>query len=589
MTPEAAFLHDILLHPEDDGPRLIYADALEDRGDPRGELIRLQCQLDRLEQGDSQGPALRQRAHALLRQHRGSWLGFLGEGSDTCWRFRRGFLDEVCLEAAVFLHRAGELFRLAPLLRHLRLWGARRCLSDLAASPHLAQLSTLDLTANKIGDEGVKALVASPHLAQLTTLLLARNEIGQDGGQWLASSPHLARLSTLDLTSNTIGATGAQALAASPHLTQLTTLRLVLNRIGAAGAQALASSPYLVRLSTLDLDSNEIGDEGAGALAASPPLARLATLVLAGNEITATGAQALAASPHLTHLSTLDLSHNEIDDDGARALAVSPHLGRLSTLRLSSSWIGDTGAQALAASPHLAGLRTLDLAGNKISEAVVRALTVSPHLARLSSLNLAGNETGDVNAANLRREEEVRAIRASLTSSLTLTDRVEVYLLDPASGATGGVGVSGRRAQEPRDSRDEGAGRRAGGPAGRPVVEHPVRGRGQPGPLSPPHLRAAVLRRRVDAVRDQPVLGVQQLLAIIGISIVLDGSSRWVSARAVRPGCRPAPARPRAAPPDARGLRGAGVQAPLQPGQSRAEAGVIDPQQEVAAVPCTNQ
>ncbi|MEJ7603766.1 MAG: TIGR02996 domain-containing protein [Kofleriaceae bacterium] len=35
--------------PEDDGPRLVYADALLERGDPRGELIALQCrrELDR--------------------------------------------------------------------------------------------------------------------------------------------------------------------------------------------------------------------------------------------------------------------------------------------------------------------------------------------------------------------------------------------------------------------------------------------------------------------------------------------------------------------------------------------------------------
>lgn len=43
---EAAFLVDILAHPEDDTPRLIYADWLEEHGaEERAELIRVQCRL----------------------------------------------------------------------------------------------------------------------------------------------------------------------------------------------------------------------------------------------------------------------------------------------------------------------------------------------------------------------------------------------------------------------------------------------------------------------------------------------------------------------------------------------------------------
>jgi uncharacterized protein (TIGR02996 family) len=34
MTSETAFLRDILEHPDDDTPRLIFADWLEDNGDP---------------------------------------------------------------------------------------------------------------------------------------------------------------------------------------------------------------------------------------------------------------------------------------------------------------------------------------------------------------------------------------------------------------------------------------------------------------------------------------------------------------------------------------------------------------------------
>jgi len=49
MGVEDAFLRDILAHPEDDTPRLVFADWLEENGRPeRAEFIRVQCELARL-------------------------------------------------------------------------------------------------------------------------------------------------------------------------------------------------------------------------------------------------------------------------------------------------------------------------------------------------------------------------------------------------------------------------------------------------------------------------------------------------------------------------------------------------------------
>ena len=42
ITPEE-FIQEILANQDDDTPRLIFADWLEERGDPRGEFIRVQC------------------------------------------------------------------------------------------------------------------------------------------------------------------------------------------------------------------------------------------------------------------------------------------------------------------------------------------------------------------------------------------------------------------------------------------------------------------------------------------------------------------------------------------------------------------
>ena len=53
MNTEEAFERDILDHPFDDTCRLIYADWLEERGDERGEFLRLQHNLSRMSIGDA--------------------------------------------------------------------------------------------------------------------------------------------------------------------------------------------------------------------------------------------------------------------------------------------------------------------------------------------------------------------------------------------------------------------------------------------------------------------------------------------------------------------------------------------------------
>jgi uncharacterized protein (TIGR02996 family) len=65
VTHEDAFLADIVENPDDDGVRLIYADWLEDHGQPeRAEFIRVQCELARLTED---GPR-RQELEARERQ-----------------------------------------------------------------------------------------------------------------------------------------------------------------------------------------------------------------------------------------------------------------------------------------------------------------------------------------------------------------------------------------------------------------------------------------------------------------------------------------------------------------------------------------
>src|SRR5262249_39432087 len=55
--------------PEDAGLRLVFADWLEERGDPRGEYLRLDCQLAALSADDSRREQLLRRKKRLQRSH----------------------------------------------------------------------------------------------------------------------------------------------------------------------------------------------------------------------------------------------------------------------------------------------------------------------------------------------------------------------------------------------------------------------------------------------------------------------------------------------------------------------------------------
>jgi uncharacterized protein (TIGR02996 family) len=92
MTQDDAFLADIIANPDDDAPRLVYADFLEDRGEPeRAAFIRVQCELARDGlRPDTRREDLEAKERELLRRHERDWLGPL-RSPLLHWKFRRGF------------------------------------------------------------------------------------------------------------------------------------------------------------------------------------------------------------------------------------------------------------------------------------------------------------------------------------------------------------------------------------------------------------------------------------------------------------------------------------------------------------------
>ena len=95
MDQHAALLAAIIDSPDDDLPRLAYADWLEESSRPlRAEFVRLQVELPRLPHDDPRRPRLKDREQVLLRKHERDWLGPLRAWLSK-WEFRRGLLEGV--------------------------------------------------------------------------------------------------------------------------------------------------------------------------------------------------------------------------------------------------------------------------------------------------------------------------------------------------------------------------------------------------------------------------------------------------------------------------------------------------------------
>ena len=236
MTPPE-FLTAILENPADDDPRLVYADWLDERCDPRGEFIRVQCRLARVVSKDKCLFELEIREGELLHEFAETWAGAIA-GLVDWWAFHRGFVEEIGTAADRFLAHADCLFCQAPILEiHFSSIGHH--LESLAGSPYLGRVPFVDFSGNRLGDGGMRLLARSPNLAGIRGLNLSSTGIGDDGAVALAGC-QLDNLSELYLGNNRIGDTGAGALADSTRLGSLTALFLNDNNISREGRRILS-------------------------------------------------------------------------------------------------------------------------------------------------------------------------------------------------------------------------------------------------------------------------------------------------------------------------------------------------------------
>jgi uncharacterized protein (TIGR02996 family) len=115
-SPQAPFLNTIVAAPDDDAPRLIYADWLDENGDPeRAEFIRKQIEILKIPHEDPRRKVIESRIDHLSQQHRQRWLEqYCPEVSVSCL-FDRGFVAKVTMTGRDFHDAAPTFFASEPV------------------------------------------------------------------------------------------------------------------------------------------------------------------------------------------------------------------------------------------------------------------------------------------------------------------------------------------------------------------------------------------------------------------------------------------------------------------------------------------
>lgn len=203
----------VLAEPDRIEPRMVYADWLIERGDPRGEFIALQCIDGRTSEQET-------RLAALQKKHWKYWAAPARPVAER-WVFEKGFIDRLEMRGAPQRDSWQELHRWEPVtcfavfvysenrldwllqgttreVRLLYLPGPS-ALDSFLWSPHCNKLRSLHVHSSELGDAWAGRLAEESGLAALTSLSLEGGTITDDGVRALLDSPHLAACDTVAL------------------------------------------------------------------------------------------------------------------------------------------------------------------------------------------------------------------------------------------------------------------------------------------------------------------------------------------------------------------------------------------------------
>ena len=300
-----ALLRAIGAEPDEDTPRLVYADLIEEHGDSaRAGLIRGQCELERLDWRDPRHRELSVRVDALLKKCGKRWRAELPRvpGIEWCGEPTRGFFEGITVTDAGALRDSGELIRSVSPVTRVRV-ESPATLAEVAGLPFMADVEDL--------------------IAELSA--------GRGGAIALAGSAHARQLRYLDLNLCGVGSNGLVALLTSPALPALRDLSL---RYASIDDDTLRLSHVRPKLRSIDLAYSSIGDVGLEALLRHPRMKGLESLQLEGARVGDGTAVTVAAAGHLRNLKFLGLEMTAVTDSGVWALGRARHLRGLTRLYL---------------------------------------------------------------------------------------------------------------------------------------------------------------------------------------------------------------------------------------------------------------
>jgi uncharacterized protein (TIGR02996 family) len=419
MTSErAALIAAIRAAPDEDAPRLIFADWLDEQGSEanaaRAEFIRLQIARANLPPDDPQHSPMQARELRLLKRYGPAWCGshFLFRKV----RFRRGFIEYVHLHLQHFQHHRRQILALEPI-RDVRLTGWHRAPIDLicrvAACPEWQFIETLRIHHQGPGKHPRNELVLlleSPHLTGLRALHCPRVDFDPDGrrrferlavlrqlrelrlpglapwprdpGRWFSEGGLASAAGWTELRSFTVpGALDVallRELTGLPFWAQLTSLglRLTNREELAVHAERLPRALAELFLSTSDNPAEFRGADAFVARLAEAPLRCLHLSVPAR----ILPLERLLSGPRAWRLQSLRLEMCDIARRAGTRYSYAVHSPRL----------GAEAAGVLAASEHLRSLVHLDLAGVRLSDEGAHALAAAQGWDRLRSLEVTG-------------------------------------------------------------------------------------------------------------------------------------------------------------------------------------------------------
>jgi len=260
--------------PDDDAPRLVLADVLQEAGDPRGEFIALQCR-----RAPDDEPSAREIA--LEKQHGRAWLGelerFVQLSGRSAPRFRRGFVA-----AAALKYKSKQD---AGFARDLPGWATVEELELNYDAQALPRTLRAVRAIGNVHTDGLRALLERPDLRPAAL-----------GFTWLLEDHELWR-----------------ALEASPVAERLVELTNVPPAF-------LAPSPLLPRLRRVAWDQRVTPTDEHLALAAAHPSLRLAFSTVVGELEIARDADGLLGARLTVRAAPHEYALKELTQVGHRTL-----------------------------------------------------------------------------------------------------------------------------------------------------------------------------------------------------------------------------------------------------------------------------